>query len=244
MRMSVRLHAFPLAIALAIISMLGAFGVRPAQAQNLKTKYQQMAPIAQYLMDRNAEIALARSAAPRSVSAGATVMVLGPEGYTTAVKGGNGFLCIVERSWGDATADPGFWDPTIRGPICFNPAAATTFAPIYLIKTKLVLAGKSKQEIAQALASAFNRKELPALEPGAMCYMLSKQQSLNDGPVNARHWHPHLMFFVSGDVAKSWGANLPGSPVIAVNDPEEQATIFMVLVSHWSDGTPASQTAR
>ena len=237
MRMSVRLHAFPLAIALAIISMLGAFGVRPAQAQNLKTKYQQMAPIAQYLMDRNAEIALARSAAPRSVSAGATVMVLGPEGYTTAVKGGNGFLCIVERSWGDATTDPGFWDPTIRGPICFNPAAATTFAPIYLMKTKLVLAGKSRQEIAQALASAFNRKELPALEPGTMCYMLSKQQSLNDGPVNARHWHPHLMFFYSRTDPAAWGAGLPGSPIFAFNDTWEHLTTFLVPVREWSDGT-------
>ncbi|MGB9429674.1 MAG: hypothetical protein WCC11_07345 [Gammaproteobacteria bacterium] len=197
-----------------------------------------MAPIEQYLMDRNAEIALARSAAPRSISAGATVMVLGREGYTSAVKGGNGFLCIVERSWGAATDAPEFWNPKVRGPICFNPPAAKTFVPIYLMKTKWVLAGKSKTEIVQALASAFNNKELPAVEPGAMCYMLSKQQYLGD---QGENWHPHLMFFVAGDAGKSWGANLPGSPVIAANDPEERATIFMILVGHWSDGTPAPQ---
>ena len=39
-------------------------------------------------------------------------------------------------------------------------------------------------------------------------------------------WHPHVMFFVSGDAEKSWGANLPGSPVMAANDPEERVTIF------------------
>jgi hypothetical protein len=47
------------------------------------------------------------------------------------------------------------------------------------------------------------------------------------------------MFFVSGDAAKSWGADLPGSPVLAANDPEERVTIFLVLVDNWSDGTPA-----
>ena len=196
-----------------------------------------MAPLDQYLMpDANSEIALARTAAPASISDGAEVMVLGPEGYTTAVKGSNGFLCIVERSWGAATDQPEFWNPKVRAPHCFNPPAARTFLPIFLMKTKLVLAGKSKTEIVQATASALDKKELPALEPGAMCYMMSNQQYLNDG---ATSWHPHLMFFVSGDAAKSWGGNLPGSPVIAVNDPEERATIFLVLVGKWSDGTQA-----
>jgi hypothetical protein len=198
-----------------------------------------MASLDQYLMpDRNSEIALARSAAPASVSDAAEVMVLGPQGYSTAVKGTNGFLCIVERSWGAATDDAEFWNPKVRAPICFNPAAATTFVPIFLMKTRLVLAGKSRKEIAEATASALDKKELPSLQPGAMCYMTSKQQYLNDRGMS---WHPHLMFIVSGDAAKSWGANLPGSPVIDADDPEERVTIFMVLVSKWSDGTPDPQ---
>jgi hypothetical protein len=198
-----------------------------------------MAPLNQYLIpDQNSEIALARSAAPRSISDGAEVMVLGPKGYATAVKGTNGFLCIVERSWGAPTDEPDFWNPKVRAPHCFNPAAAKTFLPIFLMKTKLVLAGKSKAEIIEATASALDKKELPALEPGAMCYMTSKQQYLND---RGKSWHPHLMFFVSGDAEKTWGANLPDSPVLAANDPEERATIFLVVVDNWSDGTPAPQ---
>ena len=208
-----------------------------AGAQAEKASYPAMAPLDQYLMtDGTSEIALARSAAPSSVSDGAEVMVLGPKGYTTAVKGTNGFLCIVERSWGAVTDDPEFWNPKVRAPICFNPPAARTFVPIFLMKTNLVVAGKSKAEIVKATASALDSKEIPALEPGAMCYMLSKQQYLNDRGMN---WHPHLMFLVAGDAAKSWGADLPGSPVMAANDPEERVTIFFVWVGKWSDGTLA-----
>ena len=208
-----------------------------ARAQAGKASYPAMAPLDQYLIpDAKSEIALARSAAPPSISDGAEVMVLGPKGYATAVKGTNGFLCLVERSWGAATNDPGFWNPKVRAPHCFNPPAARTFVPIFLMKTKLVVAGKSRREIVKATASALDRKELPVLEPGAMCYMTSKQQYLNDGD---RGWHPHLMFFAPGDAAKSWGANLPGSPVIAADDPEERVTIFMVWVGKWSDGTAA-----
>jgi hypothetical protein len=166
-------------------------------------------------------------------------MVLRRDGYATAVKGSNGFVCIVERSWGKLTDDAEFWNSKVRAPHCFNPAASRTFLPIYLKKTNLVLAGKSKAQILEATTSAFEDKELPALAPGAMCYMMAKRQYLSDDDMS---WHPHLMFFVSGDVVKSWGANLPGSPVIAANDPEERVTVFMVLAGTWSDGTPGPST--
>jgi hypothetical protein len=229
-----------IALALLVQAVLSCAICR-AQTNSQKDPYPVMAPLSQYLMpEKDAEIALARSAAPKSISDAAEVVVLGTEGYTTAVKGSNGFLCIVERSWGATTDNPDFWNPKVRGPICFNAAAARSFVPIYLMKTKLVLAGKSKTEIVQAVASALDKKELPALEPGAMCYMLSKQQYLSD---EGKNWHPHLMFMVPGDAGKSWGADLPGSPVMAADDAEERATIFMVWVSEWSDGTPAPVAA-
>jgi len=219
----------------------GAICQAQAQVQAEQASYSAMAPLDQYLMaDGNAEIALARSAAPASFSDVAEVMALGPKGYTTVVKGTNGFLCIVERSWGAATDDPDFWNPKVRAPICFNPPAARTFVPIFLMKTKLVVAGKSKTEILETTASALDKKELPVLEPGAMCYMMSKQQYLSE---HGKNWHPHLMFFVSGEAAKSWGANLPDSPVMAANDPEERVTIFLVWVGKWSDGTMAPPAA-
>jgi hypothetical protein len=134
----------------------------------------------------------------------------------------------VERSWGAATDEPEFWSPKVRAPICFNHAAARTFVPIFLMKTKLVLAGKSKTEIVEATASALDKKELPGLAPGAICYMMLKQQHLSD---RDKSWHPHLMFFVASDVAKTWGANLPGSQVMAANDPEERVTMRLSAAS-------------
>ena len=207
------------------------------RAQSAKDPYPAMAPVDQYLMtDKNSEIALARSGAPASIGEDAEVMVLGQKEYETAVKGKNGFLCLVERGWGAASDNSDFWNPKVRSPICFNAAATRTFVPIYLMKTKLALAGKSRKEIAEATKSAFDRKELPDLEPGAMCYMLSKQQYLND---EGKSWHPHVMFFVSGDVTRSSGANQPDSPLIAADDPEERVTILMLWVGKWSDGSPA-----
>jgi hypothetical protein len=225
-------------IALAFLMLAASPGRAGSPApQSEKDPYPAMAPLNQYLpADQNSEIALARSAAPASISDKAEVMVLGREGYTTAVKGTNGFVCIVERSWGNATDVSDFWNPKMRAPHCFNQAGAQSFLPIFLLKTKLVLAGKSKAEIAQAVASALDKKEVPALEPGAMCYMMSKQQYLND---RGKNWKPHLMFFIPGNAEKSWGANLPGSPIIAADDRQERATIFMVVVDEWSDATPA-----
>ena len=206
-----------------------------ARAQARKPPYPAMASLDQYLMpDEKSEIALARSAAPASISHDAEVMVLGRTGYRTAMKGRNGFLCIVERSWGAATDHPEFWNPKIRGAICFNPPSARSFAPIYLMKTRLVLAGKSKTEIVRATAAALDKKELRPLEPGAMCYMMGKQGYGGD---SAPHWPSHLMFFYTDTDPAIWGANLPGSPVIAVADPMEHLTQFVIPVQRWSDGT-------
>jgi hypothetical protein len=208
------------------------------QAQARTDPYPVMAPLEEYLMPKDAEIALARSAAPASIADGATVMVMGRQGYTTAVQGTNGFLCYVERSWAKPTDDPEFWNPKLRSPNCFNAVAARSVAQVYLTKSRLVLEGKSKAEIVQDLAAALDHGEVPALEPGGMCYMMSKQQYLND---RAKNWYPHLMFYVAGDVPKSWGANVQGSPVIAIHDADARVTVFMVVVRHWSDGTPGPQ---
>ena len=223
------------AVALAV--MLPAAWHAPAQ--EAKAPYATMAPIDQYLMaDRDAEIALARTAAPPSISHTAEVLVLGRDGYTTAVKGGNGFVCLVERGFAAATVNSVFWNPKNRSPICLNAAATRTDLPIVQMKAKLALEGKSKAEIAQAVTAAFESGELPALEPGAMCYMMSKEQYLND---SVKNWHPHLMWFVPGAAAAKWGGNVAGSPVIAADDPEERMTIMMVWADHWSDGSPAPQ---
>ena len=212
--------------------------VLPARAQDRTTSYRSMAPLEQYLIaDRTAEIALARSAAPASISRDATVMVLGRHGYTTAVEGKNGFVCVVERGWMSPFDAPQFWNPKMRGPICFNPPAARSILPLTLKRTDLVLSGLSKAQVMDGIKTSLRAKQLPALEPGAMSYMMSKQGYLGDG---VGHWHSHLMFYVPLTKPSSWGADLPGSPVLL--NPQfmgapEPLTEFMVPVAEWSDGT-------
>jgi hypothetical protein len=218
----------------ALVLMLPT--ARQAPAQQAKTPYPNMAPLDQYLMERSAEITLARSAAPPSISQDAEVMVLGRHGYETVAKGKNGFVCIVERAWTSGIDEPDFWNPKQRGPICLNPPAVRSYLPQTILKTESILAGRSKAQMFEDLKAALDKKKLPPPESGAMSYMMSKQGYLND---RAGHWHPHLMFFLPPTEAAAWGADLPGSPIIRSDDLQGRMTVFMVPVGHWSDGTDA-----
>ena len=212
----------------------------PAQAQESKAPYPAMSPLDQYLIaDRDAEIALAKSAAPSALSSDANVLVLEKDGYHTVIEGKNGFACIVERSWMSPRDSTDFWNPKLRGPICYNPAAVRSILPYTILRTKLILGGLTKDQMIEKIQTEVDGGLLPTPEPGAMSYMMSKNQYLGDGP---GHWHSHLMFHLPRVGAASWGANLDGSPVIVDTDHHqgpEPETIFMVPVGHWSDGTPA-----
>jgi hypothetical protein len=215
-----------------------------ARAQDRQMLYPSMAPVEQYLMtDRNAEIALARSAAPEAISRDATILVLGRHGYETAVEGKNGFVCAVERGWmgpfnGEDAAN--FWNPKLRGPLCFNPPGARSVLPLTYKRTEMILAGKSKAQVIDALKAAYGKKELPPLEPGAMSYMMSKDQYLTDA--GDHRWMAHLMFYTPLMDGATWGADLPKSPVMLnpqFRGAPEPIDVFMVPVGRWSDESAA-----
>jgi hypothetical protein len=224
-----------------LCTLLILFGtIKPACADDAKPLYPAMAPLQQYQMASAAEISLARSSAPKSISGDAEVLTLGEHGYETAAKGKNGFVCLVERSWATDFDHPEFWNPKLRAPNCFNAAAARTILPRYLERTKWVLAGVSKSIMLERTKAAIAAKTFVMPEPGAMCYMMSKQGYLNDAN---GHWHPHLMFYVAHADGAAWGANLDGSPVFAAVGNPEPVTTFFVPVPEWSDGTPADMGA-
>jgi hypothetical protein len=219
---------------------LAALGVTLLSASaSAAADYSAMAPLDSYLMERSAEIAMAKSAAPAAISDKASILVLTRHGYDTAIKGSNGFVCAVERSWMAQYDFPQFWNPHMRGPLCYNPAAVRAILPYTIRRTELVIAGRSKSEITAAIGQAIRRQTLPALEAGAMTYMMSKQGYLND---EARHWVPHLMFYFPRSDGANWGADLPGAPPMLnpqFQDSPEAISVIMVPVTHWSDGTPA-----
>jgi hypothetical protein len=208
--------------------------------EDRSTAYPSMASIEQYLMlDRNAEIALARSAAPSAISSDAKILVLGWRGYETAIEGKNGFVCMVERSWMSPFNSAEFWSPKVRVPQCFNPAAARSILPLTINRTQMVLAGMSKAQMIDRIKAGFDNKELPVPEAGAMCYMMSRAGYLNDA---LGHYVPHLMFYFPLTDKSSWGADLPDSPVTL--NPQfqggpEPITEFVIAVGKWSDGTAA-----
>jgi hypothetical protein len=230
----------------ALLLMLGT--TCPARPQDATKPYAKMAPIDQYLMDKSAEIELARSAAPDSISHDATIMVLGRRGYETAVQGKNGFVCFVGRGWGAAFDWDEFWNPKVRAADCLNPQAARSILPIVSLRARMVMAGRSKEEMVLAVKAAYANRQLPALESGAMDYMMSKSSWLTD---QGGHNMPHLMFYTLVRDGKDWGSGAAGSPVLSSPywffTPQESSEmkglppilVFLVGAGTWSDGTPA-----
>jgi len=232
----------------AFVLVAALIATRPAAAQDPKEPYPTMARVEQYLMDRDAEIALARSAAPDAISHDASVIVLTRHGYETAVQGKNGWICWGGRGWMAMFDHPEFWNPKIRAADCLNPPAARSVLPYAYKRTELLLAGHSKLEVIAAIEAAIDKKELPPLEQGTLSYMMSKSSYLTD---SGDHNGPHLMFFQTNKNAATWGANLINSPVLSVNYwylsaeayPQLKSfpplSVFLVVVDKWSDGTPA-----
>jgi hypothetical protein len=213
-------------------------GLTAAQAQK-PGPYAVAAPLDQYrIASVQEEIALARTAAPPSISADAAVLVLGKHGYESAVTGKNGFVCFVQRSWTAGFDDPQFWNPKIRGPNCFNPPAVRSVLPQELKRTEWVLAGMSRAQMAEAARTAMANHTFTAPDPASFSFMLSKQGYLGDaagGP-----WHPHVMFFVPHGTAAAWAAGLKGSPILGIEGDASEPTTLYIPVPSWSDGSPAT----
>ena len=226
-------------VVLASLSFALIFGLSPRrmQAQD-NAASSTIASIDPYLMDRDTEIEMARSAAPRSVSSGAKVLVLGRHGYETAVEGTNGFVCLVGRSWDLPKDNPAFWDPKIHGPICLSAPAVRSYLPVALKKTELAIAGRSNIQIEDAIIAGIATGELPTPEPGSLSYMMSKQGYLNAGVKGP--WLPHVMFYVREIDPKALGSDLGDDvPLDAHEDRVGRFTVIDIPVSKWSDGTPA-----
>lgn len=221
--------------ALTLVAVLGA--AWQARAQE---RYPRMAPLGEYLMHRRAEIALARSAAPVAISRDAEILVLGRRGFETAVKGKNGFICLVERSWFAPFDSPEFWNPKVRGPNCYNPPAGRTILRLNLKRTELALAGLSKMQIMERIKAAAEKKGAPAVEPDSLCYMMSKQAYLTD---QGGHNLAHLMLYTPAGDGAEWGSDLPGSPVslrqLQVPGVPGHIREIVIQVPVWSDRTPA-----
>jgi hypothetical protein len=176
------------AFALACLAAAAPLSAEPAS--------ERARPIAEYLMEEAAEVALAISAAPPKVGAEATVYVLRATGHQKVRDGSNGFTCVVQRGWSSplmARVGPDFFTPKLRAPICYNPSASRTIFPEYLRRTELAIARKTADEMRSAILQEIGAGTLrPPVIP-AMAYMLSAGQWIG---TKVEHWHPHVMLYL------------------------------------------------
>jgi hypothetical protein len=218
---------------LMLLASSALFAAAPIQAQ-------QSPALGPYLMkDRAAEVALARSAAPKQIADQAQVLVLTRSGYVEAARGTNGFTCFVERSFFADIGDSTFWNPTIHGPICLNPPAVRTVLPEMRQWTDWIMAGVNTAEIAKRTRHAYASHTLPMPAAGAMGYMLSPQQYLGGA---TPHAVPHLMMWFDKSLPPaSWGLSDANSAIIDASaaDPASPIRLLVIPVRRWSDGTPA-----
>jgi hypothetical protein len=225
----------------ATLAMVGAVGRADTQPAK-PTPYGAMAPVAQYrIANKDEEIALARSAAPPAISAAAEILVLGGHGYETAVRGTNGFVCFVERSWTAGFDDPEFWNPKLSAPNCFNPPAVRSVLPQYLRRTEWALAGVDRAQMIEKTRAAIASHAFTAPEPGSLSFMLSRHGYVNDQ--TAGPWLPHVMFFLPHGQASAWAAGLEASPVLGNEASPLEPTVLFIPVRRWSDGSPAPPPA-
>jgi len=201
----------------------------------------QKAPdLAPYMIpDRAVEIALARTAAAPTISDSASVLVLTRTGYVEAARGTNGFTCIVLRSFAGIIGDPDFWNPHVRAPLCLNPPATRTALQEMVKRGEWIMNGVSTADIITRTDRAYASHEFPAPAAGAMIYMQSPQQYLQDGMPH--NWKPHLMFVYDRAMpAATWGAGGGKSTIIdgVGDDPHAHVRLILIPVPQWSDGTP------
>ena len=212
---------------LPVLTVLLAASLDAAAVAAQAAKYP---PIDRYLMPREAEIALAKSAAPASLADHATIKVLTKSGYVVAREGDNGAVCMVMRGFSAPTYTPAqfrdlVYDPTVHAPICFTAPAARTAMPYYELRTKLAMEGKRPDEIAEALQSAYDRGELPRRDAVTFAYMWSAHQHLAPG-IGA--WRPHMMVFAPYYENSMLGGNEFGGPLPQVSD--DAGTPFSVVL--------------
>jgi hypothetical protein len=225
---------------LAVLMALVLLGVG-VPAGSVLAQEKAYPPLAQYLMPREAEVTLARTAAPANISGKATIKVLTASGFQVVKEGENGFVCMVMRAWSAPTYSPPpfrdlVYDPTVRAPICFNPEAVRSVVPYYELRSKLGMAGKTPDQIAMGIEAAYARGELPKRESASFAYMWSAEQHL--GPVG--HYHPHMMVFSPYATNPQLGDNDYKLPIPFVSD--DAGTPFAVVVIPVDDSLAIKST--
>jgi hypothetical protein len=126
---------------------------------------------------RDAEITMARAAAPPAVSSQATIYVAGPKGYEVAIEGTNGWGCFVQRN----AAATGLF------PRCDDAERVASLYPVYHLLEVFRAMGRSATDYDRAVSEGLKYGTFRAPASGALSYMLA------EGAIK-----PHIMVSMPG----------------------------------------------
>jgi hypothetical protein len=171
------------------------------------------------LLPRDHEIALARSAGPASVTAGARVYVLTPQGYVVADSGTSGSACYVSRSW-----------PASLEPHCFDSEGAATILPMEMRRVELLAAGRSMDDVEREIADGLIGGKFRLPTRPATSYMMScAQQLISDDGRPVGKWRSHLMIYypylTNESIGMATGPDLKAAMVVNPGTPEANIMI-------------------
>jgi hypothetical protein len=179
------------------------------------------------------EIALATSAAPPVIAAGADVYVIRASGPVKLRAGTNGLACMVSRDLHDGS----------RYPICFDREAAATVMQREMLENRLRTSGLDEAKVQERVQAAFADGTLRQPSGPAMAYMMSPRQVLfSESAESGRRvgaWHPHLMLYLPRLTRAQLGLDTADVDVLQLDHSGEPDALLVVKVPAWSDGTAA-----
>jgi len=189
-----------LAVSLALL-----LAAAQAQAQPQLQIEKKYPALSEFMMPRDAEIALARSAGPEHLSSRrATIKILTATGFKVAIEGDNGFACMVLRGWAAPTYKPPsrFRDFRLcRGicahRICFDAVSARTMMPYYELRHKLGLEGKTARRDRQSRRGSLCQRGSCQRSSPSIGYMLFPAICILGPHLGHDFVYPHIMLFLA-----------------------------------------------
>lgn len=165
---------------------------------------------------RDVQIRIAKLAAPKEVTDHADIYILGRRGYELAVRGDNGFSCMIERE-----------KPDTMEPECYDAEGSATTMKVRSYEEQQRASGVGEQAIEESIKAGYKSGEFKPPSKAGIVYMLSDYNYvLNPETGKIIHFPGHLMFYSPYATEKTVGSG-EGAPYI-VHPGEPDALMIVV----------------
>jgi len=165
---------------------------------------------------RDVQIRIAKLAAPKEVTDHADIYILGRRGYELALRGDNGFSCMIERE-----------KPDTMEPECYDADGSATTMKVRSYEEQQRASGVGEQAIEESMKAGYKSGEFKPPSKAGIVYMLSDYNYvLNPETGKIIHFPGHLMFYAPYATEKTVGSG-EGAPYL-VHPGEPDALMIVV----------------